>query len=52
MDDKDFLGYFSTLGSPDHSKLKTASTSIVSTLVALESKIVRKASIDSSDKIK
>jgi len=47
MDDRDFLGYFSQLSNQDAPKLKQASNDIVSTLLALDSKIGRKASMDS-----
>jgi len=47
MDDRDFLGYFSQLGSQDVQRVKQASNDIVSTLLALDSKIGRKASMDS-----
>lgn len=52
MDDRDFLGYFTKLGNPKVDGLKQAANNIVNTLLALESKMGRKASIDSSDKTK
>ena len=46
MDDKDFMGYFTQLGNQNTEKLKQASTNIVSTLLALDSKMGRKSSMD------
>ena len=46
MDDKDFLGYFTQLGNSNTDKIKIASSNIVSTLLALDSKVVRKVSMD------
>jgi hypothetical protein len=46
MDDKDFLGYFTQLGIQNKSKIKLASSNIVSTLLALDSKMGRKVSMD------
>ena len=48
MDDREFLGYFSRLGNQDVQRVKQASNDIVSTLLALDSKIGRKASADDS----
>lgn len=47
MEDKDFLGYFSELGNKDVQKVKTAANNIVGTLLALDTKLGRKASMDS-----
>ena len=47
MDDRDFLGYFTQLGSKNTPSLKQAANNIVSTLLALDSKTGRKASMDS-----
>ena len=52
MDDRDFLGYFTELGSKNTTTLKQASNNIVSTLLALDSKTgktVVKPSIEDSD---
>ena len=46
MDDKDFLGYFTQLGNSNTEKIKSASSNIVSTLLALDSKMDRKVSMD------
>lgn len=46
MDDKDFLGYFTQLGNQNTDKIKSASSNIVSTLLALDSKMGRKVSMD------
>ena len=48
MDDRDFLGYFTLLGSAKLTNVKQASSNIVDTLLTLESKIGRKASMDSA----
>lgn len=48
MDDRDFLGYFTELGSKNATNLKQAANNIVSTLLALDSKTARKASMDSA----
>ena len=48
MDDREFLGYFTRLGSQEVQRVKQASNDIVSTLLALDSKIGRKVSVDSS----
>lgn len=47
MDDKDFLNYFSQLGNKNVDSVKQASNNIVSTLLALDTKVVRRASMDS-----
>lgn len=47
MDDRDFLGYFGKLGNPNVEQVKQASSNIVSTLLALDSKAGRRASMDS-----
>jgi len=49
MDDRDFLGYFDKLGSPKVDIIKSASGNIVSTLLTLDSKMGRKASMDSAE---
>lgn len=46
MDDKDFMGYFTQLGNQNTEKVKLASSNIVSTLLALDSKMGRKVSMD------
>jgi len=46
MDDKDFLGYFTQLGNSNTEKIKSASSNIVTTLLALDSKMGRKVSMD------
>jgi hypothetical protein len=51
MEDKDFLGYFSKLGPPASlEEIKTASSKIVNTLIAIGSIPGRRASTDSSSK--
>lgn len=47
MEDKDFLGYFTQLGNKDVLKIKVAANNIVGTLLALDTKVGRKASMDS-----
>lgn len=44
MDDKDFLSYFSQLGNKSQTEVKTASNNIVATLLALDTKPMRKMS--------
>ena len=51
MDDREFLGYYTKLGSSKVNEIKLASGNIVSTLLALDSKVGRKASTDSADKV-
>ena len=48
MDDKDFLGYFTQLGSKNTLDVKKASNNIVATLLALDTKPVRKMSAHSA----
>lgn len=51
MEDKDFLGYFSKLGPPATlEEIKSSSTKIVNTLVAMGSVGGRKGSSDSHSK--
>jgi len=52
MEDRDFLDYFTQLGSPKVDLIKSASSNIVSTLLALDSKVARKGSADSNDKVR
>ena len=47
MEDKDFLNYFGELGNRDVAKVKQAANNIVGTLLALDTKVGRKASMDS-----
>ena len=49
MDDKEFLNYFSLLASQNPLVIKKAANNIATTLLALESKVARKASLDSAD---
>ena len=49
MNDRDFLGYFNQLGSKNIQNVKQASNNIVSTLLALDTKVGRKASVDAAD---
>ena len=49
MNDRDFLGYFNQLGSKNIQNVKQASNNIVSTLLALDTKVGRKASMDATD---
>lgn len=52
MDDRDFLSYFDKLGSQNVDAIKSASNNIVSTLLTLDSKMGRKASMDEDNKVK
>jgi hypothetical protein len=48
MEDKDFLGYFNQLGNKNPQDVKKASNNIVATLLALDTKPVRKMSAHSA----
>ena len=49
MNDRDFLGYFNQLGNKNTQNVKQASNNIVTTLLALDTKVGRKASMDAAD---
>jgi hypothetical protein len=49
MDDRDFLSYFTQLGSPKPELIMQASRNIVTTLLALDTSKVRKSSADAKD---